>query len=188
MRNSDVGGMSCSTPSALAHGRGSRGPLEPGLVAGWPSGLSAGLRGSPRPSLPRPLSPPLSFFLPLLCLGWPHLGTPSSPGPPLGLTPSLPHRPCVPQSPPQTWLRPRRSWAVGLQSTASQGTLGPPRPWLWLSRRDRPCRWNSFGTTEPRVSGCTWTWSGRPVAGVWLFGGEGGRGVPGPACHPVTSD
>lgn len=56
------------------------------------------------------------------------------------------------QSPPQTWLRLRRSWAVGPGSAASRGTPRPPRPWLLQSRRGRHCRWNSFGTIGPQVS------------------------------------
>lgn len=108
---------------------------------------------------------------------WPR--TPARPEPPR----SPPSRPCVPQSPPQTWLRPRRSWAVGLGSTASQGTPRPPRLWLLPSRRDRRCRWNSFGTTGPQVRGTVplkgWHLPAarvRPLGGdgCWLLGASGG--------------
>lgn len=70
-----------------------------------------------------------------------------------------PPRLCVLQSLPQTWLRPRLFWVVGPGSTASQGTLKLPRPWLLPSRPARYCRWNSFGTTGPRVSD---QWDGLP--------------------------
>lgn len=145
----------------------SPGPLGPPASVGQP--LSTLLIPWPFSSSPSPLS--LSF-LPLLFKpedGPPDLGdsflflpllprAPFPTDPPLQLRLTLPSplpspRLCVLQSLPQTWLRPKLSWAVGLGSTASQGILRLPHPWLLPSRQARYCRWNSFGTTGPRVSG-----------------------------------
>lgn len=181
VRNSNVGGICYKAPcSSLPQGRGSlRSSREQAcqLTGSW--GLPAGVRprllgplASAHPPSPLWLfssssSLPLSFLFqsedgPQTWLppsSSPHLYIPFPIGPSfrLGLTllslSSPPPRPCVLQSPPQTWLRPRRSWAVVLGSTASQGTLRPPHPWLLLSRQGRHCRWNSFGTIGLRVSG-----------------------------------